>query len=221
MNNRHLTLLTVFITLIAALASCSSERHIDESPSLSTAALTLEAGETAEVTVSGTNEFSVGSSDIRVATAEADCAKGVVRITAVAMGSTRISVRTGRPAPLTVSVTVTQNEREPDISDQYGDASERFVSDNLTLRHDEGGIIFESDRRGRHTIVDLATGRRIVFDAGASADATPMYLDKATLAIDGAPVALRYASATRRIDSTVWYALVSTDNRLIVIVAKQ
>ena len=99
----------------------------------------------------------------------------------------------------------------------------RYVSDDLALRYYDGGIIFETDSRGRYTIVDITAGRRIVFDAGELPSAFPQRLEKASLTVDGEPIALRYAAAEARSSdrAAVWYCLVTTDNRRIVIVTNE
>ena len=138
-------LAAIFLTLL--LAACGKDRkEIVVNPSLSVSELTLEAGERAEVTVSDAGSFTVSSSDERVASAVADVSRDKVVIEAKGTG--------------------TQTDRTPDISDQLTDRSMRYVSDDLALRYDDGGIIFETDSRGRYTIVDITAGRRIVFDAG-------------------------------------------------------
>ncbi|MGN0219626.1 MAG: hypothetical protein ACI4AX_05000 [Muribaculaceae bacterium] len=215
-------LAAIFLTLL--LAACGKDRkEIVVNPSLSVSELTLEAGERAEVTVSDAGSFTVSSSDERVASAVADVSRGKVVIEAKGAGSAIVSVYVGRPAPLTVKVTVTQTDRTPDISDQLGDRSMRYVSDDLALRYDDGGIIFETDSRGRYTIVDITAGRRIVFDAGELPSAFPQRLEKASLTVDGEPIALRYAAAEARSSdrAAVWYCLVTTDNRRIVIVTNE
>lgn len=216
-------LAAIFLTLL--LAACGKDRkEIVVNPSLSVSELTLEAGERAEVTVSDAGSFTVSSSDERVASAVADVSRGKVVIEAKGAGSAIVSVYVGRPAPLTVKVTVTQTDRTPDISDQLGDRSMRYVSDDLALRYDDGGIIFETDSRGRYTIVDITAGRRIVFDAGELPSAFPQRLEKASLTVDGEPIALRYAAAAEARSSdraAVWYCLVTTDNRRIVIVTNE
>lgn len=212
----------IFLTLL--LAGCGKDRkEIVVNPSLSAAEITLEAGERTEITVSDTDAFTVSSSDESVVTAEADVSRRKVIVEAKGAGSAIVSVFVGRPAPLTVKVTVTQTDRAPDISDQLGDKSMRYVSDGLTLRYDEGGVIFETDGRGRYIIVDITAGRRIVFDAGEQAASIPLRLEKASLTVDGEPLALRYAAAEARSsdNATVWYCLVTTDNRRIVIVMNE
>jgi len=148
------------IFFILRLAGCGKDRkEIAVNPSLSAAEITLETGERAEITVSDADAFTVSSSDESVVTAEADISRRKVIVEAKGAGSAIVSVYVGRPAPLTVKVTVTQTDRAPDISDQLGDRSMRYVSDGLTLRYDEGGVIFETDGRGRYTIVDITAGR--------------------------------------------------------------
>ena len=209
------------IIIFILLCGCGRDRkQIVTNPSLNAAELTLEAGESAEVIVNDADVFTVGSSDETVVTAEADVSRHKVTVNAKGAGSAIVSVYVGRPAPLTVKVRVTQTDRVPDISDQLDDRSMRYVSDDLTLRYDDGGIIFESNRRGRYTIIDIEARRRIVFDAGEIPGAIPRRLEKATLTIDGEPISLRYASAEARSNDneTIWYNLATTDNRRIVIV---
>ncbi len=104
---------------------------------------------------------------------------------------------------------------EPELSDDRC----RFVSPDIELYYDNGGILFCRDQEDGRTVyraVDLQTGSEVLFSMPAGAIKGPVISPE--LAIDGKVVVLSSATVERIEKSGVWIDILTPDNKHSVLV---
>lgn len=80
------------------------------------------------------------------------------------------------------------------------DGAMRIESSQLTLRYDDGGILFNKDINGTISAIRLADDARFTFNP-----------DAPTLSINGVSIAVARSEEAKRQDATTWYRI-TTDN---------
>lgn len=207
------TLLYIAILTVTLLAGCKSSHHDEPRPrpTIDTDELSMYVGETAEVHVSDADDLSAEASTSVVAVT-ADAGRGVIAVEALREGLATITVRAdGAIMHCYVKVSAASEpdpdnpapEEPTDEREQLADATPRYVSTTLTMRHDTPGTIVMRYADGtRYAIRSLLTGDYISFDAGTPSRA-------ATLSVNGDDVELTDAQVADTHDGMTWYRLLT------------
>lgn len=90
---------------------------------------------------------------------------------------------------------------------ELSDASMRVSGDKVTLRYDDGGVLFCRSNSGEVSVVRLSDDTRVEYDPSAP-----------SLKINGADLGLRSAEIEKRADGTEWHRLVLDDGSDVYIV---
>jgi|GEM_PF-2471837 len=207
------TIVYIAILTIAILASCNSAHHDEPRPrpTIDTDELSMYVGETAEIHVSDADDISAETlTDVVAVTADSE--RGIIIVEALREGLSTITIRAdGALMHCYVKVSAASApdpdspapEEPTDEREQLADATPRYVSSTLTMRHDTPGTIVIQYADGtRYAIRSLLTGDYIFFDAGIPSRA-------ATLSVNGDDVELADAKVAYSRDGMTWYRLLT------------
>lgn len=96
---------------------------------------------------------------------------------------------------------------EPDISPELSDPSSRIAGSPLTLRYDDGGILFSCSDRGVIGAVRLSDGVSFEYDPTA-----------VSLTINGVALDLYEACLLQRRDNVEWHRLTLDDRKTTIFI---
>ncbi len=181
--------------------------------SLSHEELSLTVGEQAVLTVSNAKSVSATASS-PVVSVLVDGRNILVKAVKAGEGSVRVTADGHR---LTCRVIVADNEvpADPDqpaddynFSSELLDASPRYVSDALTMRYDDCGVLFSVNDGKEISIYNLDNGDSVTLSfAGALAEGL---LENARLEVNGEPIELTSAVVEQHTAAATWIHLRTT-----------
>ncbi len=201
---------SIIISLLLAvvMTACGNDepQRRPVEASISPQSLTLEIDQSAQLTVTGLDEFSLLYNSEIVA---AEVTGNIVTVTALKAGETEMRI-VGESVRLSCLITVLSPDDVPyDFTAELADNSERYHSHYVSLRYDNPGTFFNRFSDGTIEIVEIESGSHIEFNP-----------DEKRLAENGQAVSLRSVTVEKEEVGLRWFHIVDSDGYHIVVVAE-
>ena len=105
-----------------------------------------------------------------------------------------------------------------DFTPELSNDALRFTSNDLSLRYDDGGIIFSRSTSGNVTveIVELATGHSVSFSSESLWDEGP--LKAPSLKINGSEIKITEASIEHINEKSAWIYIHAPKNHIVLVI---